>query len=71
MKTQKETPDLSAFDSSEYDVEAMAIEARNGNLDPEYAENYRHENIVSEAIALAPTASGEIRLARCGAVGEK
>jgi hypothetical protein len=50
MKSQIETPDLSAFDSSDYDVEAMAIDARHGNFSPENAEDYRHENIVRASL---------------------
>lgn len=50
MKAKIEMPDLSAFDSSEYDVEAMEIDARNGNFNPEYAEEYRHENIVRASL---------------------
>lgn len=43
-------PDFSAFDSSEYDVEAMEIDARNRNFSPENSEDYRHENIVRASI---------------------
>lgn len=35
-----------AYDSDEYDVEAMKIDASNGNFNEADAENYRHENIV-------------------------
>ncbi len=41
----KKTPD--GFSSDDYDVEAMTIDARNGNFSPDNAEEYRHENIVS------------------------
>jgi len=41
--------DFTAFDSSEFDVEAMQIDARHGNFSPDHAEEYRHENIVNES----------------------
>jgi hypothetical protein len=47
--TQPE-PDLSAFDSSEYDTEAMRMDASHGNFSPDRAEDYRHENIVRASL---------------------
>lgn len=55
IRARKTTrPDYSAeiaeFDSAEYDVEAMKIDARNGNFSPDRAEDYRHENIVAASL---------------------
>ena len=46
----RDIPDLSAFDSSDYDTEAMRIDARNGNFSPDNAEDYRQENIVRASL---------------------
>ena len=48
MKT--EPIDLSAYDSGDYDTEAMEIDARHGNFSPDRAEDYRHENIVRASL---------------------
>ncbi len=38
------------FDSGEYDVAAMEIDARHGNFSPENAEEYRHENLIRASL---------------------
>jgi hypothetical protein len=42
--------DFDQWDDSEYDVEAMKIDERNGNFDVDNSEEYRHENIVQASI---------------------
>jgi hypothetical protein len=50
MKTKTEPFDFSVFDSSEYDIEAMEIDARHGNFSADNAEAYRFENIIRDSI---------------------
>lgn len=41
---------IARYDSSDFDTEAMEIDARHNNFSPEDAESYRHENIVLSSL---------------------
>lgn len=38
------------YDSDEYDTETMKLDLGNGNFREEYADDYRHENIVRASL---------------------
>ena len=50
---------INSYDSSEYDTEAMRMDAENNNFSPDRADEYRHTEIVANDIA-----NGQFKQAR-------
>lgn len=51
MNNSDEEIDFDQWDDDLYDVEGMRVDHRNGNFNPDNAENYRYINQIQESFA--------------------